>query len=137
MWATGCHLCFGTGPMPGGEAAWVTSELVGMCAWNTLTISSVTHRVNDGRATERPTVAMIFADSVARASGRNTATFSSNPSSGANTAIVKKAAGTMFQCRPLCNSKYRKALEKATAPYEKLKIPVALYDRVMPAAMSE
>ena len=48
-----------------------------------------------------------------------------------------KAAGTIFQCRPLCSSKYRKALENATAPYEKLKMPVALYDSVMPAAMSE
>ena len=48
-----------------------------------------------------------------------------------------EAAGTILQCRPLCSSKYRKALENATAPYEKLKMPVALYDSVMPAAMSE
>src|SRR5947207_12542185 len=119
--------------MPGGEAACVTAELVGMCTWNTFTISSVTHRVNDGRATDNPTVAMILADSVARASGRNTATFSSRPSRGAKTAMVTKAAGTIFQCRPLCSSKYRKALENATGPYEKLKMPVALYESVMPA----
>src|SRR2546423_6048490 len=122
----GCQRCFGTGPTPGGEAACVTSELVGMWTWNTLTISSVIHLVSAGSAIDNPTVAMILADSVARASGRKTATSSRSPSSGANTTIVTKAAGTMFQCSPLCNSKYMKALENATAPYEKLKIPVAL-----------
>ena len=52
----------------------------------------------------RPTVAMILADSVARASGRKTAALRTNPSSGAKTPMVTRAAGTIGQCSPLWSS---------------------------------
>jgi hypothetical protein len=58
--------------------------------------------VNAGIAMSKPTVAMILADSVARASGRKTATSSSSPSNGANTTITTSAAGTIGQLSPAC-----------------------------------
>jgi hypothetical protein len=47
---------------------------------------------------------MILAASVARASGRNTAALSPRPSSGQNTTITKRNAGTMDQCSPVLSS---------------------------------
>ena len=68
---------------------------------NVLTSWSLIHVSAPGARSSRPTVAMIFADSVARASGRNTATSRSSPSSGAKTRTTNAAAGTIGQCRPV------------------------------------
>ena len=92
---------FGLGPIPGGRPTWVTSPLRGMVKPTVLTGWSSSQVVSAGIAISRPTVAMIFADSVARASGRNTARSRSMPSNGANTRITNAAAGTIGQCSPV------------------------------------
>ncbi len=91
----------GTGPTPDGKPTWSTSELLGIPNPKVLTSWSLIQVMSAGKAMSRPTVAMIFADSVARASGRNTATSRSSPSSGAKTSTTNAAAGTIGQCRPV------------------------------------
>ena len=95
-----CQVSAGVGPMPGGRPTWVmlklwteTSQLKMLTSWS---FNQVTRA---GIAISRPTVAMIFADSVARAEGRNTATSRSSPSSGANTRMTSAAAGMIGMWR--------------------------------------
>ncbi|CAB4777261.1 unannotated protein [freshwater metagenome] len=57
-----------------------------------------------GRATKRPTVAMILAASVDLASGRKTAKLSASPNSGQKIATTNKKAGTIDQPSPLLSS---------------------------------
>ena len=91
---------FGLGPMAGGRPTWVTSPLRGMTNPTVFTSWSLSHVVRAGIAMSRPTVAMILADSVARARGRNTLASSRRPNSGANTRITNTAAGTIGQWSP-------------------------------------
>ena len=80
----------GDGPMPGGQRT--PGLRVGDVPVERVDAASRrSKRVSAGSATSRPTVAMILAASVALASGRNTATLSSSPSSGQNTRIVTTA----------------------------------------------
>jgi hypothetical protein len=90
--------------MPLGNATRLTSAESGMSKWKTSTQKSAMKRVSAGIASSSPTVAMILADSVARASGRNTAAFSTRPRSGANTRITTTAVGRASHPSPVFSS---------------------------------
>ena len=83
MWGGMCQVSAGTGPRPAGNPTWRIVWLVGMSTWKTSMIPSQIHSVRAGMARNSPTVAMIFADSLARARGLKTATSSRIPRSGA------------------------------------------------------
>ena len=95
-----CQVFWGTGPRPAGNPTCRTVELVGMSTWKMSMIPSVIHSVSAGMARRRPTVAMILADSLARARGLKTATSNKIPRSGAKTRITSTPAPAMDQCRP-------------------------------------
>ena len=101
MWGGMCQVFWGTGPSPAGKPTWRTVVLEGMLTWKTSMIPSMIHSVSAGMAKRSPTVAMILADSLARARGLNTATSNRMPSSGAKPPMTKSAAHTMGQCNPV------------------------------------
>ncbi|MGA2303388.1 MAG: hypothetical protein ABSH29_04225 [Acidimicrobiales bacterium] len=78
-----CQVSSGTGPRPAGNPTWRTVALVGMSTWKMSMIPSQIHSVRAGMARNSPTVAMIFADSLARARGLKTATSKRIPRRGA------------------------------------------------------
>ena len=101
--AIGFHVLGGTGPMLDPTAV-LRLSLFNSPRWKSLMSTSSMNRAMAGNATRSPTVAMILAASVARASGRKTAKSRMSPTIGPPTNTVTMTAGTTGQPRPARSS---------------------------------